>query len=157
MFKKVSSLLLCGLISFSLFGMAPAPAPVIHCGNAGQPLQPSKMEKIKANAKFITSLGLGVGTLGFIGGIVLSSKLSLYRIIGNPFGLGLPFMARFTVTSLAAMGLLRYVGIPLMNYSVNQRNIAGRKNIIISDTVKKNVFYGSALCGFAAGLYTVLR
>ncbi len=154
MFKKVSSLLLCGLISFSLFGLN----GLSEDKNAQfQPFQPSKMEKIKAYVKIITSLGLGAGTLGFLGGTVLSREVSLHRIIGHPFELDLPFMARFTAISLAAMGLLYYGGFPLMHYSKNEHKIARKRNITISDTVKKNVLCGSVLCGFVAGLYAVLR
>ncbi len=154
MFKKVSSLLLCGLISFSLFGMALP--QVFHCDNTGQPIQPSKMEKLKAHVKIIAPLGLSAGTLGFLGGTVLIGLVNLSRrIIRHPFESDLQYMVGFTATSLAAMGLLYCGGIPLMNYSQNQRNIAWRRNIIISQTSIKSFFWGGVICGLAAGLYTV--
>ncbi len=153
MFKKVSSLLLCGLISFSLVGMGLP--PVIHCDDSGQPIQPSKMEKFKAHVKIIATLGLSEGTLGFLGGTVLIGLVnSLRRIIRHPFESDLQYTAGFTATSLAAMGLLYCGGVPLLHYSINQRNIAWRRNIIISQTSIKSFFWGGVICGVAAGIYT---
>ncbi len=145
MFKKIASFLLCGLISFSLIGMQVDPT-------TGQPIQPSKLEKLKAHVKVIAPVCLSRGALGFLAGRAVTGGLgSLLRIYHHPLHSFKPELK--SMAGLAVMSLGVYsVGILHRNYSLNQRNIAMQRNITINTSIEQCALSGSAIWSFLFGM-----
>ncbi len=151
MFKKVSSLLLCGLISFSLFGMQDPSEDgndlnFINMAHvAGPPpalVAPAltKFQKLKAHVKILAPLAVGAGVFGFACGNIWDPRVEISSM-GK-----LDFSAR-----LAGSFLLLY---PLFRLSEYSGNLERQSNIVINPFVLVAISSSAAVLGAVGGLCT---
>ncbi len=149
MIKKITSLLLCGLISFSLVGMAPA--PVIHCDSDGKPIQPSKREKVVTHVKiiapvaFLCGLGAAVNSFGLVKLVDSANKDSLGRMIS--------IGAATILLNGCIKGALEIATL----YATNQNTIASQKNINIKHWLKPTIGLPFVAMGLVTGAYCGIR
>ena len=149
MFKKVSSLLLCGLISFSLVGMDPSEdgndlSSIIITHVAGPPpalVAPAltKFQKLKAHVKILAPLAVGAGIAGFAGGNMLAS--------GENCSMG-----KLDISASCLGGFLSlYSLFPLYEYSSHLKR---QSNIAINPFIHWTVAFSASGLGTVAGYFT---